>query len=99
MYDSTTVTEFRPIQGVKIWKEDHHQCTSFSPRAWTMREPYEIRHKRTYKITYDNRGKIVLKRARYLLAGFLYQMLHITEGLFLNMLVSHMKKLEKALIS
>ena len=62
MYDSTTVTEFRPIQGVKIWKEDHHQCTSFSPRAWTMREPYEIRHKRTYKITYDNRGKIVLKR-------------------------------------
>jgi hypothetical protein len=62
MYESKTTTEFRPIQGVKIWKEDHHQCTSFSLRAMTMGSPYEIRHKKTYKITYDDRGKIVLKR-------------------------------------
>jgi DNA-binding HxlR family transcriptional regulator len=62
MYESKTVTEFRPIQGLEIWKEDHHQCTSFSLRAMTMGSPYEIRHKITYKITYNNQGKIVLKR-------------------------------------
>src|SRR5215207_2370746 len=64
MYESRTITEFRPIQGVKIWKEDHHQCTSFSLRAMTMGSPYETRYKRTYKITYDDRGKIVLKHVR-----------------------------------
>jgi DNA-binding HxlR family transcriptional regulator len=62
MYESQTITEFKPVQGVEISKIDHHQCTAFSLRAMTTGSPYEIRNKRTYKITYDDHGKIVLKR-------------------------------------
>jgi DNA-binding HxlR family transcriptional regulator len=61
MYESKTITKFIPIQGIKIWKEDHHHCASFSLRAITMGSPYETRYKRTYKITYNDQGKIVLK--------------------------------------
>jgi DNA-binding HxlR family transcriptional regulator len=61
MYESKTVTKFRSIKGVKITREDHHQCTSFSLRS-IMGSAYQIRSKRTYRITYDNQGKIVLKR-------------------------------------
>lgn len=61
MYESKTITKFRSVRGVKIWKEDHHQCTSFSLRS-TADSAFQIRNKRTYRITHDNRGKIVLKR-------------------------------------
>jgi DNA-binding HxlR family transcriptional regulator len=62
MYEGTTITTFKPISGLKIWKEDHHQCTWFSLKYMAMGSTHEIRHKRTYKIEYDDRRKIVLKR-------------------------------------
>jgi DNA-binding MarR family transcriptional regulator len=61
MYESKTITTFRPISGLNIWKEDHHQCTWFSLRAMTMGSSHEIRHKKTYKITHDDHGKIILR--------------------------------------
>lgn len=63
MYQSRTITEFKLVSGVKIWKEDHYGCTWFSLRAMNI-DPYGIHHKRTYKITYDARRKILLKYVR-----------------------------------
>ena len=60
MYESKTITKFRPVKEVKVWKEDHHQCTSFSLRS--IGSSYRIRGKITYRIAYDDQGKIVLKR-------------------------------------
>jgi hypothetical protein len=61
MYETKTLTKFRSVKGVKVWKEDHHQCTSFSLRS-IIGSANQIRGKLTYRITYDNQGKIVLKR-------------------------------------
>lgn len=60
IYESKTITKFRPVKEVKIWKEDHHQCTSFSLRSIGL--SYRILGKLTYRIAYDDQGKIVLKR-------------------------------------
>jgi DNA-binding HxlR family transcriptional regulator len=60
MYESKTFTRFRSVKGVKIWREDHHQCTSFSLRS-IIGSGNQIQGKKTYRITYDNEGKIVLK--------------------------------------
>jgi DNA-binding HxlR family transcriptional regulator len=62
IYDSRTITAYSPVLGVKIRKEDHHDCKWFSPRAMNL--PYENRQKRTYRITYDNQGKLVMRYAR-----------------------------------
>lgn len=63
MYESKTVTEFKPMSGLKLWKEDYHNCTWFSLKAMAI-SPYEIHHKRAYEIVQDGQGRIVLKPAR-----------------------------------
>lgn len=63
MYESKTVTEFTPMSGLKLWKEDYHNCTWFSSKAMAI-SPHEIRHKRAYEIVHDDQGRIALKSVR-----------------------------------
>ncbi|CAN5356433.1 hypothetical protein BH18THE2_BH18THE2_22710 [soil metagenome] len=62
IYESKTTTEFKPIQGVKIWKDDHHDCTWFATSA-PVRSLHVKHRKITCKKAYDQ-GRIVLKFTR-----------------------------------